>query len=142
MAPESRMLFSWADAGRRPELQRLELALHALPDGALPDGLRRRRGAGRDDFPVAAMWRAVIAGIVSRHPSVESPLRELSRNPAPLDLCGLNPLPVHRPGADGTGRTTDTVPNGWNVSRFPRRWWTSRRSGARSAPWWTTCARR
>ncbi len=35
MAPEPRMLFSWDDVETRPELQRLELALDALPDDAL-----------------------------------------------------------------------------------------------------------
>ena len=72
MAPEPRMLFSWDDVETRPELQRLELALDALPDDALLTELRKRRGAGRNDFPVAAMWRAVIAGIVFQHASVES----------------------------------------------------------------------
>ena len=33
-----------------------------------------------------------------------------------LDLCGFNPLPVRRRGE--SGRLADTVPNGWNVSRF------------------------
>ena len=111
MAPESRMLFSWGDVETRPELQRLELALDALIAE-----LGKRRGAGRNDFPVAAMWRAVIAGIVFQHASVESLLRELNRNPALLDLCGFNPLPVRRRGE--SGRQADTVPNGWNVSRF------------------------
>ncbi len=97
MAPESRMLFSRADAGTRPGLQRPEPAPGALPD-----------------FPVAAMWRAVTAGTVFRHPSVESPLRGPSRNPAPPGPCGFNPLPVHRRGGD----IADTVPNGWNVPRF------------------------
>ena len=116
MAPEPRMLFSWDDVETRPELQRLELALDALPDEALLAELGKRRGAGRNDFPVAAMWRAVIAGIVFQHASVESLLRELNRNPALLDLCGFNPLPVRRRGGDG--RIADAVPNGWNVSRF------------------------
>ena len=116
MAPAPRMLFSWDDVETRPELQRLALALDALPDDALLTELGKRRGAGRNDFPVAAMWRAVIAGIVFQHASVESLLRELNRNPALLDLCGFNPLPVHRRGE--VGRIADTVPNGWNVSRF------------------------
>ncbi len=83
------MLFSWDDVETRPEPQRFELALDALPDDALLTELRKRRGAGRNDFPVAAMWRAVIAGIVFQHASVESLLRELNRNLALLDLCGL-----------------------------------------------------
>ena len=105
MAPEPRMLFSWDDVETRPELQRIELALDALPDDALLTELRKRRGAGRNDFPVAAMWRAVIAGIVFQHASVESLLRELNRNPALLDLCGFNPLPVHRGAGRGRLRT-------------------------------------
>ena len=61
------------------------------------------------------MWRLVIAGIVFQHALVESLLRELNRNPALLDLCGFNPLPVRR---GGDGKMADTMPNGWNVSRF------------------------
>ena len=101
MAPEPLMLFSWNDVETRPELQRLGLALDVLPDEALLAELGKRRCAGRNDFPVAAMWRAVVAGIVFQHASVESLLRELNRNPALLDLCGFNPLPVLRRGGDG-----------------------------------------
>ena len=63
------------------------------------------------------MWRAVIAGGVFQHASVESLLRELNRNPALLDLCRFNPLPVRR---WGEGRCmTDTAPNGWNSLAVP-----------------------
>ena len=64
------------------------------------------------------MWRAVIAGNTFRHASVKSLLRELNRNAALLDLCGFNPLPLQRQREDGAKQVVDTVPNGWNVSRF------------------------
>ncbi|MXX90466.1 MAG: transposase [Boseongicola sp. SB0677_bin_26] len=95
-----------------PGRWRLELALDAL----LAE-LRKRHGSGRNDFPVAAMWRAVIAGILFQHASVESLLRELNRNPALLDLCRFNPLPVRR---WGEGRCiADTAPNSWNGLAVP-----------------------
>ena len=59
----------------------LELALEHLPDGPVVAALSERRGRGRDDYPVEAMWRALVAGVVFQHASVESLLRELRRNP-------------------------------------------------------------
>ena len=64
MAPASRTLFSRDDAGRLPGLRRLELAPDTLPDGPLLGELSKRRGAGRDGYPVEAMWRATVAGVV------------------------------------------------------------------------------
>lgn len=81
----------WDDVETRSELQRLELSLDALRAE-----FGKRRGAGRNDLPVAAMWRAAVAGIVFQHASVESLLRKLNRNPALPDLCGFNPLPEWR----------------------------------------------
>ena len=49
--------------------------------------LERRRGRGRDDYPIRAMRRALVAGIVFQHVSVESLLRELRRNPGALSGC-------------------------------------------------------
>ncbi|WP_300971208.1 transposase [Thiocapsa sp.] len=54
------------------------------------------RGSGRDDHPVAAMWNALIAGVVFQHPSVEALLRELAHNPALLQACGFAVLPIQR----------------------------------------------
>ena len=77
------------------------------------------------------MWRALIAGIVFQHPSIQSLLRELGRNPALLELCGFDPLPFQgaavtelREGAEGPCAVThpaavrSTVPGHWNFSRF------------------------
>ena len=102
MVNRNRPLFSWSDVERRPELERLEMVLKALPDEDLLRALEQRRGRGRDDYPIRAMWRALVAGIVFQHVSVESLLRELRRNPALLDVCGFDPMgPRRRPKGGG-----------------------------------------
>ena len=78
---------------------------------------------------MTATWRALIAGAVFRYASVALLLRELSRNPALLDLCGFHPIPRkvrRRHGQDPeTGvihviepREQSSVPSGCNMSRF------------------------
>ena len=64
MATADTVLFSWSDVEQLPELRRLELVLEALPDEELVASLEAARGRGRDDYPVRAMWRAVVAGVV------------------------------------------------------------------------------
>ncbi len=123
MVNRNRPLFSWSDVERRPELERLEMVLKALPDEDLLRALERRRGRGRDDYPIRAMWRALVAGIVFQHVSVESLLRELRRNPALLDVCGFDPMgPWRRAKGGGVsgsrGKKRDGVPSAWNFSRF------------------------
>ena len=50
MATEQSILFSWADVDELPDLRRLALVLEALPDEA--SQLEKKRGRGRDDYPV------------------------------------------------------------------------------------------
>lgn len=90
------MFFPWEEVETRPELQRVEITFGTLPDGAFFAALHNRRGAGRNNFPVAVMWRAVSTGIVFQLASVEAPLRELNRNTALLDQCWSNQLTVQR----------------------------------------------
>ena len=131
MVNHNRGLFWWSDVERRPELERLEMVLKALPDEELLAALEQRRGRGRDDYPIRAMWRALVAGIVFQHVSIQSLLRELRRNPALLEVCGFDRLgPRSRPkrevvvGADGPKVVLkevprgDGVPSAWNFSRF------------------------
>ena len=127
MAMAERLPFSWRDAESLPDLERLRLVLEVLPDGEIVTALEA--GRGRNDYPVRAMWRALIAGIV--HPSIQSLLRELGRNPALLEFCGFNPLQFQgaavtalREGAEGPCAVThpaavhSTMPGHWNFSRF------------------------
>ena len=58
------------------------------------------RGRGRNDYPVRSMWRALIAGVVFQHASIQSLLRKMGRNPALLEICGFDPLPFQ--SAPGT----------------------------------------
>ena len=127
-------LFTWQDVEARSDLDRLYLVRDHLPDEQLVRYLEVMRGQGRDDYPIAAMWNAVLAGVIFQHPSIEALIRELGRNPALLQACGFDVLPIQRkPLAqtvrDGlTGRMTVkhsapeeahyAVPDSWNFSRF------------------------
>ena len=107
-------------------LERLRLALKAVPDEALLTALEKRRGRSRNDYPVWAM-------IVLQHPSLEALVRELRCNPALLQLCGFDPLSRQRrppcrreTGPDGRAnmvvfepaRFRDGVPAAYNFTRF------------------------
>lgn len=70
------------------------MALTYMPDETLMRRLERERGFGRDDYPVRAMWNAVLAGIVFQHPTAESLLRELNRNGQLRFLCGFDKAPT------------------------------------------------
>ncbi|MCY4343057.1 MAG: transposase [Gammaproteobacteria bacterium] len=54
--------------------------------------MEAKRGFGRCEYPVRAMWRALVAGVVFGHVSSASLLRELGRNPTLLAACGFDPL--------------------------------------------------
>ena len=131
MATAEKLPFSWRDVEGLPDLARLRLVLEALPDGEIVAALEAARGRGRNDYPVRAMWRALIAGVVFQHASVQSLLRELGRNPALLEICGFDPLPFQgapvtelRTGGGAPravtrpARVRSTVPSHWNFSRF------------------------
>ena len=133
MAATNSLLFNWRNVDELPDLDRLKLVLDHLPDRELIEELERRRGNGRNDFPVQAMWRLHIAGIVFQHPSTESLLREARRNPKLLEICGFEALPRQSAPEYSIGRDPETgrchaevrhaecrstVPSSWNMSRF------------------------
>ena len=132
-ASTNKLLFSWDDVEYLPDLQRLEFVLRYLPGEDLLRALNEKRGRGRGDYPVEAMWRALVAGVVFQHPSIAALIRELRRNPALLGLCGFNPLPrqgrpaVVREATAGAQVTRlvpaplhDSVPGDANFSRLLR----------------------
>ena len=67
MATQTNLPFSWDEVDRISDFNRLQLVLDALPDGDIIRALGAMRGNGRNEYPVAAMWRALIAGIVFQH---------------------------------------------------------------------------
>lgn len=85
-----RQLFSWKEIENLADLERLSLLLEHLPDEQLMQVLEARRGRGRDDYPVRAVWNSILAGIVYQHPSIESLRRELMRNGQLCRLCGFD----------------------------------------------------
>ncbi|ADN03001.1 transposase of ISLsa3, OrfA [Spirochaeta thermophila DSM 6192] len=89
------------------DLHRLRLVLENLPDEELMQQLEQRRGRGRNEYPVRAMWNSLVAGIVFQHPSIEQLRRELLRNGQLRDLCGFDPT-----------RGSDAVPSASAYSRF------------------------
>ena len=132
MATRQSVLFSWDDVERLPELRRLGFVLDNLPDADIVAALESRRGRGRDEYPVSAMWRALVAGVVFGHESSASLLRELGRNPALLGVCGFDPLGRQAPPGRALSRRPDGaveavfepsprrdgVPTAWAFSRF------------------------
>ena len=91
MATVRSLLFSWDDVERLPELRRLTFVLDNLPDAELVAALEAKRGRGRDEYPVPAMWRALVAGVVFGHESAASLLRELARNPGAARAVRVRP---------------------------------------------------
>ena len=91
--PQQR-LFGWDEIENLGDLDRLRLVLKHMPDEMLMRRLERERGFGRDDYPVRAMWNAMLAGIVFQHSTAESLLRELNRNGQLRFLCGFDKAPT------------------------------------------------
>jgi len=87
-------LFGWQEIEGLGDLERLHIVLEHMPDEHLMQKLERKRGLGRDDYPVRAMWNALLAGVVFQHVSAESLLRELRRNGQLRWVCGLDSAPT------------------------------------------------
>ena len=96
MATQTNLPFCWDQVDKLSDLRRLELVLDALPDTEIIRALCAMRKNGRNEYPVHAMWRALIAGIVFQHESIESLIRELNRNSSLLEMCGFCPIPLQR----------------------------------------------
>ena len=127
MATQNNLPFCWNEVDRLSDLRRLELVLDALPDTEIIRALWATRKNGRNEYPVAAMWRALIAGIVFQHPSIESLIRELNRNSSLLALCGFTPVPLQSRTRYETGGARiiaidspprSPAPKSFNFSRF------------------------
>ena len=72
MATAEKLPFSWHSVESLPDLERLRLVLNTLPDQEIVAALEAGRGRGRNDYPVRSMWRALIAGVVFQHASIQS----------------------------------------------------------------------
>ena len=97
-------LFAWECLEDHPTLGTIQRLFDSIPDEPLLEGLRTWRGRGRNDYPVAVLWRVVVLSIVLRHRDFEACLGELRRNPTLQKLIGAE--------------SPKQIPQGWNVSRF------------------------
>ncbi|MDE0291569.1 MAG: transposase [Candidatus Dadabacteria bacterium] len=127
MATPANLPFSWEQVDSLSDLRRLELVLDALPDTDIMRALSAMRRNGRNEYPVAAMWKALIAGIVFQHESIESLIRELNRNSSLLAVCGFCPVPLQSRTRYETGGAgviaidsppRSPAPGSFNFSRF------------------------
>ena len=121
MATQTNLPFSWDEVDRISDLNRLHLVLGALPDGDIIRALGAMRGNSRNEYPVSAMWKALIAGIVFQHESVSSLIRELNRNSSLLVICGFSPVPVQSRGRYGIEPGTGGIGAGVTVIDLPPR---------------------
>jgi len=85
-------LFSYKNVENLGDLERLVLLLDHLDDERLMQILEKRRGKGRDDYPIRAVWNSLLAGTVFQHSTIESLRKELSRNGQLRDVCGFDPV--------------------------------------------------
>ncbi len=131
MATQNNLPFSWDEVDKLSDLRRLRLVLDSMPDTDIIKALGEMRANGRNEYPVAAMWKALIAGIVFQHPSIESLIRELNRNSSLLCVCGFSSVPLQRrtrygiePGSGGAEVKVinlpprSPAPRSFNFSRF------------------------
>lgn len=102
--PITKPLFAWDCLEDSPSLKTIRQFLKAVPDGELLKALRRRRGKGRDDYPVHVCWGVILLTIVLRHRDIQACLNELGRNPDLRRLIGIE--------------SEGQVPKSWNMTRF------------------------
>jgi hypothetical protein len=97
-------VFAWEKLEDTPSLATLREAMATVPDGPLLAALRRRRGHGRNEYPVTVLWGVLLLTVALRHTGVEACLAELHRNAGLRQLIGI--------------QSESGVPKAWNVSRF------------------------
>jgi len=108
-------LFVWNEIENLGDLERLRLVIEYMPDEELMEKLEKERKNGRDDYPVRAMWNAILAGVVYQHISVESLRRELSRNGQLRIMCGFHTAKTKKYRGE---KKTEIVPPAWVFTRF------------------------
>lgn len=64
MATAAKRPFSWRSVEGLVDLAHLRPVLETLPDGEIVTAAEAAGGRSRNDYPVRAMWRAPIAGVV------------------------------------------------------------------------------
>ena len=66
-----------------------------MDDEELIQKLERKRRNGRNEWPVIAMWRGLIAKTYYKHRSTSDFIKELDRNPRLTEICGFKPRKIN-----------------------------------------------
>jgi len=82
----------YGDIEELGDLERFQLALEGMDDEPLMRRLETKRGKGRNDYIIRALWNLIIAMRIFGHKSVESLRREAYRNSQLRKICGLDDL--------------------------------------------------
>ncbi|MDO8685608.1 MAG: transposase [Clostridiales bacterium] len=100
------------------DLNTLKMVIENIPDEKLVMELEKKRGNGRDDYPVRAMWNSLLAGIIYRHANIEGLIEELKRNGQLRYVCGFRKYRILRDKEGREIRSEPKIPESWNYSRF------------------------
>jgi len=83
-------VFDYSEIEILGDLDRCKLLIENVPDEEIVAELIRMRGKGRDDYPVVAVWNALLIMPLLECSTVEQLRRELSRNSDLRKLCGFD----------------------------------------------------
>ena len=100
-------LFAWDCLEDHPPLVTLRRLFESIPDGPLLEGLRTYRGRGRNDYPVAVLWRVIVLTIALRHRDFERRVGWPARE-SPAVSVGVTPS-VGRLGASASPSPSPSV---------------------------------
>lgn len=100
-------------------LKDLKMILENLPDEEIMRVLERKRGNGRDDYPVRPMWNSMIAAVYFKHASPASLIEELKRNAQLRYICGFRGYEtIKNPKTGDIIETRPKWPRNYNYTRF------------------------
>ena len=83
-------IFDYSEIEILGDLERCKLLIESVPDEKIINKLQEIRGKGRNDYPVVAVWNALLIMPILECSTIEQLRRELSRNRDLRKLCGFN----------------------------------------------------
>ena len=87
--PQREMDF-WKKIERKDDLHRFKYVLDSLDDEPLMQYLEKKRGKGRNEYPVRVLWNCMLAMVVFGSRSISDFIREMTRNPTLCEVVGCD----------------------------------------------------
>jgi len=104
--PQREMDF-WKKIERKDDLHRFKYVLDSLDDEPLMQYLEKKRGKGRNEYPVRVLWNCMLAMVVFGSRSISDFIREMTRNPTLCEVVGCDMY-----------KQMDAIPHHYVFSRF------------------------